>query len=84
MKKKKVFKKGQLAAHGKLAVLVTGRGEKGCGYPCFSGVVVMCEDDHAEWDVGTESGTWCNDAFEHADIDISKALYWIFNRPARA
>ena len=60
-------KKGELVINKKLVVLCTGYGNQNAGYRCFSGVVIVPDND---WPIGTYSRTWGCDAFEKLNSHI--------------
>ncbi len=75
----KNFRKGQIVRSHSIAVLVTGRGDKGAGYPCFAGVVVKGSSEASYTKTGTYSDTWTTDAFEKTDIRINEVMTSLLN-----
>lgn len=66
----KRFKKGTVVLSGKLAVLVTGPGDKNEGFPVFAGVVISRVV--GDWPLGMYSDTWTSDAFTKTSFNLSK------------
>lgn len=64
-------KRGQLMNSGKMIVMATGYGNRSIGYPCFSGVVIVAnQQDGEDMPIGFYSRTWTLDAFEKTDFKI--------------
>lgn len=76
MSKQTNFRKGQIVANDRVALLVTGRGDRISLYPTFAGVVVWAKYNEQDggFPVGTYSRTWSSGAVTHTKLKISDVI----------
>lgn len=76
MNKQSTFRKGRIVANDRVALLVTGKGDRSAPFPTFAGVVVWAKYKESEggFPIGTHSRAWSSDAVALTNLKVADVI----------